>query len=115
MKKLEYSPIVRNKLKALKEYLIEHFDETTAKRVLTEMASDADMLKTHDKSGTNIAAMYDVDTDYWYLFTHQHYLVYRIEPKKVVIVQMFHEKEDFMMKLFGMSGRTQESIDYWGE
>jgi hypothetical protein len=63
MKKLEYSPIVRNKLKALKEYLIEHFDETTAKKVLMEMTSDADILKTHDKSGTNIAAMYDVDTD----------------------------------------------------
>jgi hypothetical protein len=28
---------------------------------------------------------------------------------------MFNEKEDFMMKLFGMSGRTPESIDYWGE
>ena len=33
----------------------------------------------------------------------------------VIIVQMFHERQDFMMKLFGISGRTQESIDYWGE
>jgi hypothetical protein len=41
--------------------------------------------------------------------------IYRIEDDKVVIVQMFNEKEDFMMKLFGISGRTQESIDYWGE
>ena len=59
--------------------------------------------------------MYDIDTDYWYLFTHQHYLIYRIEKGKVTIVQMFNEREDFMMKLFGISGRTQESIDYWGE
>ena len=35
--------------------------------------------------------------------------------EKDFIVQMFHELEDFMMKLFGVSGRTQESIDYWGE
>lgn len=35
--------------------------------------------------------------------------------KKVVAVQMFHEREDFMKTLFGISGRTQESIDYWGE
>ena len=41
--------------------------------------------------------------------------IYRIEAKKVVVVQMFNEREDFMMKLFGISGRTQESIDYWGE
>ena len=115
MKKLEYSPIVRNKLRDLKKWLTEQFDDVTAKRILSEMTSDADILKNHDKAGTSIKAMYDIDTDYWYLFTHQHYLVYRIEPKKVIIVQMFHEREDFMMKLFGISGRTQESIDYWGE
>ncbi len=27
----------------------------------------------------------------------------------------FNEKEDFMMHLFGISGKTQESIDYRGE
>ena len=39
----------------------------------------------------------------------------RIEQDRVIIVQMFHERQDFMMKLFGISGRTQESIDYWSE
>lgn len=102
-------------MKALKKWLTEHFDEETAKEVLTGMTADADTLIDHEKSGTNTAEMYDIDTEYWYLFTHQHYLIYRIEPKKVTIVQMFHEREDFMMKLFGISGRTQESIDYWGE
>jgi hypothetical protein len=38
-----------------------------------------------------------------------------LEDEAVVIVNMFHEKEDYMQKLFGCSGRTQESIDYWGE
>ena len=28
---------------------------------------------------------------------------------------MFDEGEDFMYKLFGISTRTQESIDYWGD
>ncbi|MCR5092781.1 MAG: type II toxin-antitoxin system RelE/ParE family toxin [Lachnospiraceae bacterium] len=115
MNKLIYSPIVRNKLKALKSWLTAHFDADTAARVLTGIMADADRLKEYEKSGTNIAEVYDIDTNYWYLFTHQHYLIYRIEPGKVTIVQMFHEREDFMMKLFGISGRTQESIDYWGE
>ena len=57
-------------------------------------------------------ASFDV---HWYIFTNQNYFIYRIEAKKVVVVQMFNEREDFMMKLFGISGRTQESIDYWGE
>ena len=115
MKKLEYSALVRKKLIALKEILVEQFDVGTANNVLAALMTDADKLKSHLKIGTNIAEMYDIDTEYWYLFTHQHYLIYRIELKKVVIVQMFHEREDFMMKLFGISGRTQESIDYWGE
>jgi plasmid stabilization system protein ParE len=114
MKKLEYSPLVRNKLKSLKKWLIEHFDEETSKDILTGIISDADLLSDNPKLGTNISELYDVETDYWYLFTHQHYLVYRIEPKKIIVVQMFNEKEDFMMILFGISGRTQESIDYWG-
>jgi plasmid stabilization system protein ParE len=115
MNKLEFSPLVKTKLKILKGWLTEHYGEEKAKKVLTEMASDVEILIDHERTGTNIAETYKVDTNYWYLFTHQHYLVYRIDPQKVIIVQMFHEREDFMMKLFGVSGRTQESIDYWGE
>ena len=115
MNKLEYSALVKKKMKALKKWLTEHFGEDTAKKVLIGITDDADILIKYEKSGTNIAEMYDIDTDYWYLFTHQHYLIYRIEKGKVTIVQMFNEREDFMMKLFGISGRTQESIDYWGE
>ena len=112
--KLEYAPIVKEKLFTLKHFLTEHYDVDTAKKVLAGILSDADILEEHERSGTNIAETYGIDTDYWYVFTHQHYLVYRMEPGKVIVVQMFHEREDFMMKLFGVSGRTQESIDYWG-
>ena len=115
MNKLEYSALVKKKMKALKEWLTEHFGEDTAKAVLSGITDDADILINFEKSGTCIAEMYDIDTDYWYLFTHQHYLIYRKEKGKVTIVQIFNEREDFMMKLFGISGRTQKSIDYWGE
>ncbi len=115
MNKLVYSPVVKRKMLVLKERLAAQFDPETANKVLTGITNDADSLKSHEEMGTNIARMYDLDTEYRYLFTHQHYLIYRIEPGKVTIVQMFHEREDFMMKLFGMSGRTEESIDYWGE
>ena len=38
-----------------------------------------------------------------------------IESEKIIIVEMFDERKDFMYKLFGISTRTQESIDYWGD
>ncbi len=113
--KLEYSALVRKKIHILKKWLMEHFDKDTSGKIISEMISDAERLTEFEKSGTNISEVYSVDTEYWYLFTHQHYLIYKFEPGKVVIVQMFNEKEDFMMKLFGVSGRTQESIDFWGE
>ena len=115
MNNLVYSPLVKKKMKMLKTWLTEKFDEKTAKKVLSGIISDADILVENEKCGVNISVMYSIDTEYWYLFSHQHYLIYRLEPEKVIIVQMFHEREDFMMKLFGVSGRTQDSIDYWGE
>lgn len=115
MNELEYSALVREKIKKLKKLLMERYDSATAGSVLSEMLTDADRLKAFEKCGTNIAETYGIETDYWYLFTHQHYFIYRFEHGKVTVVQMFNEKEDFMMKLFGVSGRTQESLDYWGE
>lgn len=42
------------------------------------------------------------------------YITYNMgQYYKVIIDQLFHEKEDFMMRLFGVSGRTQEFIDHW--
>lgn len=85
MNKLEYSPLVMIKLKILKEQLIDKYDEETANKVVSGIISDAEILKQFKKSGTNIAEMYVIDTQYWYFFTHRHYLVYRFEPGIVVI------------------------------
>ncbi len=115
MKKVEYSQLVKRKLLILRTELIEKYGEQKAKEILTEIADHVDMLGQHEKSGVCISRMYDIDTDYWCTFTNHNFFIYRIEAKNVIIVQMFNEREDYMMKLFGISGRTQESIDYWGE
>ena len=54
MKKLEYSPLVKKKMKSLKQWLVEHFDEETSKRVLVGITSDVDHLSDNPKLGTNI-------------------------------------------------------------
>ena len=56
-----------------------------------------------------------IECDYRYLYVSHNYVFYRIESEKIIIVEMFDEREDFMYKLFGISTRTQESIDYWGD
>lgn len=42
-------------------------------------------------------------------------MFYRIEADKIIIAEMFDDREDFMYKLFGISIISQESIDYWDE
>ena len=61
------------------------------------------------------ARSHEIDTDFRSLFVNHNHLFYYKEGSTVIIAEMFGEKEDFMYKLFGISGRTQESIDYWGE
>ena len=34
---------------------------------------------------------------------------------RIIIVEIFDEREDFMYKLFGIRSISQESIDYWNE
>jgi plasmid stabilization system protein ParE len=114
LKRLEYSQIVRKKLKKLKTELTEEYGAERSKKIISEMTKAVRRLEEFSDSGVDISRMYDVDTDYFYVFTHHNYFIYRTEGDKVIVAQMFNEKENFM-KLFGMSGRTQESIDYWGE
>ena len=115
MNKIAYSPLVKRKMKKLRAWLTERFGEETSKRVLAGIMKDTETLITYAHSGTNISELYHIDTEYWYLFSHHQYLIYRIDPNIITIVQMFHEREDFMIKLFGISGRTPESIIFWGE
>ena len=113
--KLEYSQIVRRKLKALKLYLSEQYGEDLAKTAVKKITDRARELQKNSDLGVDLSAKYDIDTDFRELFVNHHHLFYYKVCDTIIIAEMFGEKEDFMYKLFGVSGRTQESIDYWGE
>lgn len=68
-----------------------------------------------EEKGVSVSSMYDMECDYRYLYVGHNYLFYRIERDKIVIVEMFNDREDFMYKLFGVNTETQESTDYWEE
>ena len=112
--KLEYSQIVRRKLKSLKLYLMEQYGEEVAKSVLKNITDGARNLQKNPDLGVDLSAKYDIDTSFRVLFVKHNHLFYYKDDDTIIIAEMFSEKEDFMYKLFGISGRTQESIDYWG-
>ena len=47
--------------------------------------------------------------------TYHNFFFYLEQEDRIVILEMFNEREDFIYVLFGIPMRSQESIDYWGE
>lgn len=115
MKKVEYSQIVRKKLKNLRENLTTEFNSEISIKAVKKITDVARGLGDFEEVGVLVSSIYDVESDYRYIYVGHNYLFYRIEIDKIIIVEMFDEREDFMYKLFGISTISQESIDYWDE
>ena len=115
MRKVEYSQIVRRKLKALKARLTSEFGPEVSGKSLKRITDAVRGLEKFAEKGVLVSSMYDLDCDYRYLYVGHNYLFYRIEKNKIIIVEMFDDREDFMYKLFGVSTISQESLDYWNE
>ena len=114
MKRVIYSNIVINKLQILSEYLTNAFGEKTEKRVLADILKQLDNLG-FVSFGTSIKEQYGVDCDYYYIYIDKNYFIFVSDEEKVQIIEMFNEKEDFIYVMFGLSMRSQKSVDYWGE
>jgi plasmid stabilization system protein ParE len=110
-----YSQIVRRKLKALQSRLTKEFGAEVSKISIKQITNAARGLERFEKKGTSVEAIYGIECDYRYLYVGHNYLFYRIEKDRILIVEMFDDREDFMYKLFGITTITQESRDYWGE
>ena len=115
MKKIEYSQIVRKKLNQLKADLVQDFGAEVSRKSVKKITDTVRGLEKFEKKGIAVSAMYNIECDYRYLYVSHNYVFYRIESEKIIIVEMFDERKDFMYKLFGISTRTQESLDYWGD
>ena len=115
MKKVEYSQIVRQKLKNLKARLTSEFGSEVSGKTIKKITGVAKGLGSFEKKGILVSSMYDIECDYRYIYVGHNYLFYRIEKEKIISVEMFDEREDFMHKLFGISTTSQESDDYWDE
>lgn len=113
--RLAYTQIVREKLKILKEYLTEEFGSKTARKAISQITKSARSLQDFPYKGVDLSAIYEVETEFRYIYVSHNYLFYYIEDDCIVIAEIFSEKEDFMYQLFGIESVTPESEKYWGE
>ena len=89
-------------MKSLKVYLTEQFGAETADKSLKLIFETAKSLADFPLKGVSLSALFDIDTDFRTLYVKHNYLFYYIDENKIIISEMFDEREDFMFKLFGI-------------
>ena len=108
MKKLVYSPAYKRKIQALKKRLDLEFGREVSKRILQTITARLHSLKEFDESGVSIFGLYGIHSDYRYVFTAHNYVFYCTDSTCVYIIDIFHEREDFMQKLFGVNTNSED-------
>ncbi len=58
-------------------------------------------MQDNELLGVSVQAMFGVETEYRYIFVAHQYVFYRVTETEIRIVNMYHESEEFMEKLFG--------------
>ncbi|MBR6627634.1 MAG: type II toxin-antitoxin system RelE/ParE family toxin [Lachnospiraceae bacterium] len=113
MKKIMYTPDAADKLRELKRAISQEYGTDTAKKIIRSITDAIKGLSDYEEKGPEVSKIFDVITDYRYLFVSRNYVFYRIEDKYIRIINLYHEKEDFMWQLFGIDTTPKETIDYW--
>lgn len=115
MKKIKYTPDTAEKLRNLKKEISQQYGENKAKEIVKEITNAIRGLCDNEKIGSEVSRMFDVVSDYRFLFVSKNYVFYRIEDKYIRIINFYYEKEDFMWQLFDVYTTPKETIDYWNE
>lgn len=115
MKKIKYTPDAADKLQALKKAISQEYGTDKAKKIVKTITDAIRGLCDYEEEDSEVSRMFDVVTDYRYLFISKTYVFYRIEDEYIRIINFYHEKEDFMWQLFGIDTTSQETMDYWKE
>ena len=115
MKQVQYSKVVMRKLQTLKSKLCVEFGDEVSKEKITHIVNALDNLSLSSNPGESIKERFGIETTYRYVVISPNIFILSISGDKLVIKQMFNEKEDFIYKLFKVKMRSNNSIKYWGE
>lgn len=112
-RKIVVSQIVRKKLNILRKELQEKFGMEVSKKSVKRITDSIRSLERFPEKGVSVTAVYKIECDYRCLFVHHNYLFYRVETDKIIIVEIFDEREDFMAKMFGVETTSGDENSYW--
>lgn len=105
--KIVYSPDARDRLKSIKK--------CAGNKVVGHMLKSINGLALHPRKCPTVENVIGIPSPYYFLHTEHNYVFYRIEDETIFVTDIYHERENFMWKMFGIRLRTEESLNYWGE
>lgn len=115
MKRLVYSPQYRRKVAEIKKYLDMQFGTEVRKKTLRTITDRLHQLQRHEESGVSLKELYGIDSEYRYVFVAHNYVFYRIATDSIRILNIYNEREDFMLDLFGIDSVSDAAEIYWEE
>ena len=115
MKKIKYTPDAADKLRAINSAISAQYGKEKAKEIVSEIIKAIRGLVDNEKKGPSVEAMFDIPTNYRYLYVSRNYVFYDLEDECIRIINIYNEKEDFMWLLFGVETITEETVHYWRE
>ena len=105
--KIKYSPDASDKLRQIKKI--------AGTKITGEIIAAINGLLSNPRKCPTVENMLGITNPYYFLHVEQNYVFYRIDGETIFVIDIYHEREDFMWKMFGIRLRTRESIEYWGE
>ena len=114
MKQVIYSDGVVTKLQVLKDELDNKYGNKISEDILRKITGRLDNLGQFN-SGESTRDRFGIDSDYMVIYGYHNFFFYLEQEDRIVVLEMFNEREDFIYVLFGIPMRSHESIDYWGE
>ena len=113
--KLKYSPDAGDKLKEIRAQVTESYGKEVAAKTVSKIMKEIKGLTNNLQKGPSVEVLLGRPTPYRVLHVGQNYVFYRIESAAIYVTDIYNEWEDFLRRMFHISLRTQDSIDYWGE
>ncbi len=115
MKKIDLTPEALHDLELLKDYLDREFGTRKEQQILRAIFADLKRLSDYPETDIHLFERFGIMTDYKCIYTHQNYAFYRLEGDCIKVIRILDHRRDFLHVLFGISMRSDESIDYWGD
>lgn len=115
MKKIVYTPNAADKLRIMKRNISLQYGTKKAKEIAGSIIRSIQDLSDHELKGPSVEKMFGITSDYRYFYIAKNYIFYRIEKDYIKIINIYHEKEDFMWLLFGTDTTPPETTSYWNE